>query len=317
MAHARFTAAHAAADGALVRAGDPASLGRLFARYRPRLLALALSLLGYRTEAEDAVHDAFVTALARLPQLADAQAVGGWLHAIVRNRCLMELRRRAAAPVIDDSEAAALEHAAEDGIERQVENAQLRDWVWSALHRLPEAQRTVVMLRYFGSYDSYGELATILGVPVGTVRSRLAEAKRHLAELLLDSAGRADASALAEQREREHLYASSYAALYRGERSAFLAHFAPDIAVRWPGGHTTRGRGHFEADLDDDLRAGVRVQVRRVLASGETTVLEAALINPPAAPQHCPPGGAMVLFHGPRQVTRMHLHLAARPPAPG
>jgi DNA-directed RNA polymerase specialized sigma24 family protein len=133
MAHAGFTAAHAARDGELLRAGDSASLGLLLERHRPRLYALAPSMLGFGAEAEDAVHDAFVTALVRLPQLADVQAAGGWLHAIVRNRRLMELRRRkAGAAAVDDAEAALAERAAEDCVARRIESAQLRDWVWSA-----------------------------------------------------------------------------------------------------------------------------------------------------------------------------------------
>ncbi len=318
MAHARFTAAHAARDGELVRAGDSASLGLLFERYRPRLYALALSLLGFRAGAEDAVHDAFITALARLPQLADPEAVGGWLHMIVRNRCLMELRRR---PTIeapgDDVEAALAGTAAEDCLERQVESAQLRDWVWSALLQLPEAQRVTVMLRYFCSYDSYEEVAAILGVPVGTVRSRLSDAKLKLSEQLLACAGRADDEGLSRQRERERRCAQAFAGLYRGERAAFLGQLEPDVEIRWSGGQTVRGRRHFEADVDEDMHAGVRVHLQRVLASGNITVLEASLVNPADDPAHCPPGGAMVLLHGPLQVRRMHLYLAARAPAEG
>ena len=68
----------------------------------------------------------------------------------------------------------------------------VRDPEWGALQRLPEPLRVSAMLRYFGSYDSYDEVATILGVPIGTVRSRLSEAKIKLAEALLASAALID-----------------------------------------------------------------------------------------------------------------------------
>src|SRR5215831_10304929 len=74
--------------------GCTASLGLLFDRYRPQLYAAAVSLLGYTSDAEDAVHDTFLTAISRLGQLREPTAVGGWLHAILRNHCLMERRRR-------------------------------------------------------------------------------------------------------------------------------------------------------------------------------------------------------------------------------
>src|SRR6185437_10435412 len=83
MAHVRFLSAGALQDAELVRAaraGDSTSLGILFERYRPHLLALAISLLGYRVAAEDAVHDTFVVALTRLADLKDPAAVGRWLH---------------------------------------------------------------------------------------------------------------------------------------------------------------------------------------------------------------------------------------------
>jgi RNA polymerase sigma-70 factor (ECF subfamily) len=312
MVQPRLTAAHAAVDGELVRAGDSRSLGLLFERYRPRLYAVALTLLGHRAEAEDAVHDAFVTAIVRLPQLVEPQAVGGWLHAIVRNRCLMERRRRAPITGLDDAGVGAC--AGDDGVERRIEQRQLRDWVWGALRRLPEAQRVTVMLRYFGSYDSYDEVAAILGIPVGTVRSRLSQARRDLAAQLLECAGRGDAAALARQRERELELRQRIDAAYRGDRDALLECFEPDLEVRWSDGTLTRGRGHYAADLDDDLSAGVGVRLLHAMSAGGTTVLEAQLVNPAHDPAHCPPGAVMVLFDGAGRVGRMHLHLAPHPP---
>jgi RNA polymerase sigma-70 factor (ECF subfamily) len=60
--------------------------------------------------------------------------------------------------------------------------------VWTALSELPEALRVTAMLRYFGSHASYEEIGAILGVPVGTVRSRLSRAKIKLADALLKTA---------------------------------------------------------------------------------------------------------------------------------
>jgi RNA polymerase sigma-70 factor (ECF subfamily) len=87
------------ADAALVRAasdGDATSLGLLLERYRPSLLAHAVRLLGGSTvRAQDAVQETFLVALCRLQTIRDPAAVGGWLHAVLHNACLMQRRAEA------------------------------------------------------------------------------------------------------------------------------------------------------------------------------------------------------------------------------
>ena len=77
---------------ALARAGEVEALGMLLERYRPSLYAAAIQLLRDRDDALDAVQETCVVALARLGVLRDPQAVGGWLHTVLRNTCLMRLR---------------------------------------------------------------------------------------------------------------------------------------------------------------------------------------------------------------------------------
>jgi len=67
--------------------------------------------------------------------------------------------------------------------------------MWAAIYQLPEVLRVTAILRYFGSYSSYGEISAILGMPVGTVRSRLNQVKIKLAEALLKTAGLAHTEA--------------------------------------------------------------------------------------------------------------------------
>jgi RNA polymerase sigma-70 factor (ECF subfamily) len=72
--------------------------------------------------------------------------------------------------------------------EASIDRLAMREWVWTALSELPEVLRVTAMLRYFGTYASYEEIAAILGVPVGTVRSRLSRARIKLADALLKTA---------------------------------------------------------------------------------------------------------------------------------
>ena len=143
-------------DAELVSAalrGETQALGLLFQRYRAHLHATALSLVGCGGEAEDAIHDTFLTALTRLPELRDPAAVAGWLQSILRNRCLMELRRRRPQAGPEETERVFRDLPDETRVESLIESRDLRDWVWAALARLSDMHRATVMLRYFGGFS--------------------------------------------------------------------------------------------------------------------------------------------------------------------
>jgi RNA polymerase sigma-70 factor (ECF subfamily) len=306
-------------DGDLViaaRAGDGAALGLLLARHRPRLLASALRLLGYRADAEDAVQETFLAALRHLDAVREPAAVGAWLHAVLRRACLQHRRRPdalrtdALVDVIDVVDASA-------GPDERLERADLRDWIWGALQRIPEPLRVAAMLRYFGSYDSYDELAAILGVPVGTVRSRLSEVRRKLSDALL--AGRLDDGSRARWRARERCWLDAFDDIVRrGASDPFVSLLDPELLVAWSSGATARGRHHVAAEIESDIAAGVRLVAERALTTDGVTVVEGRFVNPPEDPTHCPPGIALVLFGGGRddRASRVHLHLAPRAPRP-
>src|SRR5438094_72700 len=81
-----------AALAARAAGGEVEALAGLLERYRPSLYAAAIGLLRNREDALDAVQDTCLTAVGRLGSLRDPAAVGGWLHTVVRNACLMRLR---------------------------------------------------------------------------------------------------------------------------------------------------------------------------------------------------------------------------------
>jgi RNA polymerase sigma factor (sigma-70 family) len=319
MDHGNLAQGIEAAEAALVRAaleGCTESLGVLLERYRPRLYAQAVALLGYKSDTEDAVHDTFLTAIARLGQLRDPAAFGGWLHAILRSRCLMQHRRNRLKVGGPEAERHLRDIPDEERIETGIQSRELRNWVWAALQHLPETQRAAVLLRYFGSFDTYEEISVVLGVPVGTVRSRLFDAKIRLSELLLSAARPRDDRHAKIQTERQAFYKDAFHALYSGRRDEFLSHYADDLHLSWSTGARSRGRMYFDAEMDSDLRTGVRLQLRRIMASGNLTVVEGALRNPPETPYLCPPGCVMVIHEDEAQVRRLHVHLAERPPRP-
>lgn len=183
-------------DAALLRAhveGDPEAFGRLVARHRDRLWAVALRTTGHREEAADALQDALVSAFRRAGSFRGDAAVTTWLHRVVVNACLDRMRRsgvRRADPLPDDLDdrpdvAAPTNGPAAGDPERRVLAAEVRDRVHDALRQLPEEQRTCLVLVDLEEW-SVADVAARLGVPVGTVKSRCHRGRARLAALLPD-----------------------------------------------------------------------------------------------------------------------------------
>ena len=283
--------------------GDVASFSALLDRYRASLYARALVYLGQPEDAADAVQETFLLALTRLGQVRDPEAVGGWLHAVMRSVCAMELRRPARRVTVTEID----NHvpAAQDAVEQLA----LRDWVWAALEDLPEPLRLVTLLRFFGRGHSYAEIAQLCGVPVGTVRSRLHQAKAELGARLLAEAGRTPrGDAGWAQRVR-----ASYLSLAGRDPDPYVAMFAPDADIA-ASGFVVQGRDQIRAMCEQDLDDGTGTRLVDVVSSAAITVIESKFVNPPDDPRHCPPAVTQVLFHdGTDQVRRALGYFQPRP----
>ncbi|WP_432949599.1 RNA polymerase sigma factor [Kribbella sp. CA-253562] len=297
---------------AAAQAGDIAALGQLLTRHRPRMTAVAIQLLGYGPDAEDAVQEALTVALARIGDVRDPDAVGAWLRMVVRNACRMQLRARHPLP-LDDHRAATLSSAEPDPAELLDRHAS-RDWVWHALDRLSPPLRMVLVLRHFSSVTAYREIAELCGVPIGTVRSRLSEARAQLTTSLLATADDAydDAADLAGQRRRE--IEETLAATERGELLTMLTEFwSPEAEFVWSREQRTTGFDYFVRGMDQDMADGVRGRVTNVLAARDLTVSEIDLINPPDDPLHCPPTVVWVQELRAGRIERCRLFHPSRP----
>lgn len=273
---------------AAARGGDGAGLGALIERHRPGMRGVALSLLGWGPDAEDVVQDAILVALSRLGDLRDPTAAGPWLRAITRNAARMRLRTSSLEtsldPLADDRPTVELTP------EKVLDNHALRDWVWSALEELSEPLQVTVLLRYFTTATSYSQIAAACDVPIGTVRSRLSQARTKL-DLALQAtahATHADAAALTGRRRQEAQDLLSSAV--RGQfRATLTAATSPDLHLLGPQGQRARGRDSLADIMDADLHAGVRQRLSQITAGNRITILECDLLSPPWDPQHCPP----------------------------
>jgi RNA polymerase sigma-70 factor (ECF subfamily) len=308
-------------DAELIRAaqgGDVASLGILLERYRASLHGQALGILGYGSQAEDAVHDTFVVALRKIHTVGEPAAVGGWLHAVLRNVCLMRLRTGRGEILLDEMQPHTREPPSEMPVEESIDQLAMREWVWTALSELPEVLRVTAMLRYFGSHASYEEIAAILGVPVGTVRSRLAQVKIKLADALLKTAGLAHDEARRITASSNRLFSELFAENNRAEvTAASMDVYSKDVELLWTDGSSLHGRENLAAGFRMDQEAGVKLHLTNVFASKDIVVVEADFENPPEDPFHCPPASTQVYLYRSGRIQQMRFYYPPRPSEEG
>jgi RNA polymerase sigma-70 factor (ECF subfamily) len=145
---------------------------------------LARWLMGSPQDAADAVHTAFLRAARYVHTYAGGNA-RAWFLSIVRNCCLATVAARQQGDISLDVDDTALDLPAceTDGPEEQLHLAQSAALVIAELERLPREYREVLVLREIEDC-SYREIAEVLGVPIGTVMSRLARARQSMRKSL-------------------------------------------------------------------------------------------------------------------------------------
>ncbi|WP_327035103.1 sigma-70 family RNA polymerase sigma factor [Micromonospora ureilytica] len=295
--------------------GDPRSFTLLFELHYAGMLAVAHRILGTRPDAEDACQDAAITAFCRIGELRDPSALRPWLHAIVRNNCRKLLRSHRPVPVGVAGEnllASELDDPA-----ARIDSSAMRDWIWHGLHQLSPAAQTVALLRYFTENNSYEQIAHLCGVPIGTVRSRLSEARRQLADVLPRLHEERHDETTSLQAERREEAATVLTAVSDGAPMHKAAgRWAEDLTFCWPSGKRTIGREPVFAAMRRDYDSGVAHQITGVVAGAGITIWENAFINPPEDPFHCPPGGTWLLREKKGLVCEVRLLHTPRPLRP-
>jgi RNA polymerase sigma-70 factor (ECF subfamily) len=171
---------------ALVARGDEYALAELYDRVGRIAYGLALRVLRDERHAEDAVQEAFLavwrTAAAFRPERAKAST---WILTLVHRRAVDLVRReerRRAEPLAEDTVARSVDAATDEAAWLRFE----RERVQEALRSLPDAQREALELAYYGGF-SQAQLAERLGVPLGTIKSRMFAGLSRLRELLDES----------------------------------------------------------------------------------------------------------------------------------
>ena len=159
------------------REGDENALTMLIARHRNRLVRTATNLLRDRHEAEDVAQEAFLKGFREIGKLREDRAFSGYLYKICVRLCMDRLRLKRAELTEFDS----VQPHEGANIENRVVIAKL-------LAQLPYDLRTTLVLREMEQL-SYEEVAEVMHVPIGTVRSRLHTARERFRKLWIEAVG--------------------------------------------------------------------------------------------------------------------------------
>jgi len=168
------------------RAG-PADLSVLFVRRHAELVRLALLLVGDQATAEDVVQDVFARLHARRAEAPAGKDPLPYIRAAVLNGCRSQLRRRAVAQRFAGLNSRLFEQVTQDSAEQEMIRSQERAQVLAALAALPIRRREVLVLRYYVGL-SESEIASVLGISPGTVKSTAARGLAALARRLGEEA---------------------------------------------------------------------------------------------------------------------------------
>jgi RNA polymerase sigma-70 factor (ECF subfamily) len=167
------------------RAGDTEAFGEIVSRYKDRIYNLAYRMFGNREEAEDIAQETFLHIFRALGSFRVEERFSPWIYRIATNLCLDRLRKMKHAVASLDAPA-----GPEGDIPQQVadwshapekvyELSEMRADTQEAINALPPKYKVVVVLRHLQDL-SYDEIARVLGIPQGTVKTRLFRAREIL-----------------------------------------------------------------------------------------------------------------------------------------
>lgn len=173
------------------REGDPLAFEQLIHLYEKRVFALTRRMCKNPSDAEEAAQEAFLAAWQGLKFFRGESSFSTWLYRLASNACVDALRKEgrhqaAAGPSLDDEETM-LEIPDEAATPHTLaEQAELKEQIEEGLAALPEEYRTVLVLREIHQ-QSYDEIAEILSLDLGTVKSRISRGRKRLRKFLLES----------------------------------------------------------------------------------------------------------------------------------
>jgi len=174
--------------------GDADSFNELVLRWERPIYALAYRTIGREEDARDVCQETFLRAFRALPAFRGQAKFSSWLYRIALNLCRDWMRRERRTPIVqppEDVDLMDLATAAEpsESIEDLVARKDMTRLVENAMTRLPEEQRTAIVLKEYHGL-TFQEIADLMGCPLSTVKTRLYQGLTVLRRELAKSAGR-------------------------------------------------------------------------------------------------------------------------------
>jgi RNA polymerase sigma-70 factor (ECF subfamily) len=171
-------------DHLILRAkqGDRNAFGELACRYYDQVIKVVYRLCGDAQIAQDATQETFIRVWAKLPGFQPRAPFRNWVFRIAINTALDILRQKPDESIENNEEMLVMAEKSPGPEAAYIQKEQV-DFLQGAVRALPEAARTVLVLREYGEL-SYTEIASVLEIPVGTVMSRLNYARTRLREVL-------------------------------------------------------------------------------------------------------------------------------------
>ncbi len=164
--------------------GDQRAFMELVSPYRSRLIRKAVSMLGNPQDAEDILQEALVTAYRALKSFRGESGIYTWLYRIVVNKCRDFHRSKKNAPSDSLDAVAFMIHDDRIDLEKNLELSTESTYLIQQINTLDKRYREILVMRYFDDL-SYQEIASVLKIQVGTVKSRLFKARELLKRAIL------------------------------------------------------------------------------------------------------------------------------------
>lgn len=288
---------------------DGSQWGVLYKMFYPGMFSVALRICGERDTAADAVHDAFVTAYLKIAQLKDPAKFAGWMKQIVIRTCHRAIASNKKHRRVDIISSDFVHHS-EDAISKTIEESEKNGKFFGALASLPESLNLAILLRYFSSYQSYEDIASILRLPIGTVRSRLHQAKTKLTEFWREQED-IDSTFLQESEQWNSFYREVYGEMHRDDnmKDAFVRHVSGGLLASSDALEPKFGNV-FDHMVIADREAGSWLQPTNVFSGGNITVIEANHFNSADHPDHCPRRSVVVIQRNGGTASNIHIHVS-------
>ena len=177
-------------DGLLVirvRQGDLDALGELYDRYRTQVFRTALAITRNRETAEDVLQEVFIKLHRYAVRIDTSLSLAPWLYRVTANLCYTTIsRQRRWLTALEDVIENVMAPPSRTCPERQCERDELQNVVQQAINLLSPSQKTAIVLHYLADL-SLKEIADILEVPEGTVKSRLYYGRENLRRKLVNN----------------------------------------------------------------------------------------------------------------------------------